>query len=71
MLNNFYGSTNNNLPVMTKTKEQLEHMKNLYNDFKYSSLISNVPFSPLQRNKLENNYHNFDKVNGHGSSFNK
>jgi hypothetical protein len=30
--------------------------------------MSKVPFAPEKRNRLENNYNKFDKVNGYGGS---
>jgi|TARA_B110000305_G_C19436059_1_gene639028 hypothetical protein len=33
--------------------------------------MSKVPFSPEKRNKLENTYAKFDKVNGYGASLNR
>ena len=36
--------------------------------FKNGSEQSKVPFSPLQRNRLEKTYQKFDKINGYGAS---
>ena len=45
--------------------------KGEYNQFKFGSIASKLPFSPDNRNRVEKTYKKFDKINGYGSSVNK
>lgn len=41
-------------------------MKNEYQNVRFGSKASKIPFSPEKRNRLEKKYERFDKINGYG-----
>lgn len=46
-------------------------MKNEYQNVRFGSKASKIPFSPEKRNRLEKKYEMFDKINGYGQSVTK